>query len=138
MKVTHSPVRQASIETFTSDGYARISTSKRGSPIADTIRNRFVSISIKNHDADLNFNKDAIEFSYIYQNDREAPSAMAHGYVVVAGDIVLFVQHTSKHVITSELATDMVFGLLWRHFKTTSSIESGWSAGIDRSRAKNQ
>ena len=139
IKVTNSPVRQASIETFTSDGYAAFSRRKiRGSPIADTIRNRFVSIYTKNHAADINFDTDAIEFSYIYENDREAPSTMAHGYVVVLGDLVLFVQHTSKHVITSEFAADMVFKLLWRHFKTISSIEKGWSAGINRSRVSSQ
>ena len=143
--VTYDPIKQASIEAFTSEGYAVRSVKGLGSPVAERIRHRVVSINIRNHAAKKNFKTDAIEYSYIYgnsgdlyENIGDASSTMAHGYVVVVGDLVLFVQHTSKHVITSDFASGMVSGLLGRHYKKASSIEKGWSGGISRKRVKSQ
>jgi hypothetical protein len=130
-EVTHSPVRQASIETFNSDGYAFLSTSVRGIPISDTIRNRFVSIDVRNHAADMKFKEKAIEYTYVFESSGGVSSTMAHGYVIVLGKIVLFVRHTSKDIITSDLARDIVFGLVREHFKAVSGIDKGWSFGLD-------
>jgi hypothetical protein len=133
IRVTHSPVRQASIETFTSDGYARLSTPVRGVPIADLIRNRFVFIDIRNHAAKMTFDEKAIEYTYIFGSAEGASFTVAHGYIAVLGDVALFVRHTSKRIITSDLARDMVFGILVQHFKTISGIDTGWSFSIDQS-----
>ena len=127
--VRHSPVRQASIETFTSDGYAYVSTRSLGEPIADTIRNQIVQVDVANHAADQRFAVEAIRFSYVYEGDRDPPS-MAHGYAVAFGEIAVFVQHTSKHIITSELASNILYEVIWRHFRDATSIPNGWSALI--------
>jgi hypothetical protein len=130
--VMHSPVRQASIETFNSDGFAFLSTSVRGSPIADMIRNRPVFFDGRNHAADMRFRERALEYTYVFESRESESSTIAHGYVMTIGDAVVFVRHTSKQVITSDLARDMASGLFFQHWKTITGIDSGWSLGLDQ------
>ena len=133
LDVDAAAVRQASIETITSNGYAYVSTHRLGEPIADTIRNHFVSIDVRNDSASKKFIVRAIEFSYVYENGGTSTSAMAHGYVVVVGDFTIIIQHTSRRVITSELASDLVLEVLMQRSVEETSISKGWSASISRS-----
>ncbi len=114
-KVTDTPIRQASIGTFLSNGSARPSTSRGGKPISDRVRYRIVSIDIRARDFKREI--DALEFTYIYERDGDSPATMAHGYCLVAGDKLLFIQHTSPGAIGSEFALDMAGGLLSKHFE---------------------
>jgi len=104
-RVTDGSIAQASLETFSSNGSARFSKSKRGQPIGDTVRHHVVSINIRT--ADMKHEFDVIEYTYVYESDRDSVATMAHGYCLVAGETVLFVQHTSPNIINSELAFDM-------------------------------
>jgi hypothetical protein len=57
---------------------------------------------------------EAIEFTYVYESDELRPRTLGHGYIVVLNETVFFVQHTSRHPITSELALDMICDLVSR------------------------
>lgn len=133
--VRSSPVRQASIETFSSDGWSIYSRPKRGESVEDRVRYHNVVVDIRNHKADLKIEHEAIEYTYIYEN---SPRTMGHGYVVVVDDVVLFVQHTSKSIIPSQVASDMVTGLLWEQAKRETNIAKGWSIGIHQNRNGDQ
>lgn len=134
LKVEHSPIRQASIETFTHTGRASWSARSGSEPIADMIRNRIVTVSAGNATNDRKYREEAIEFSYVYEPSGDSPPNMAHGYVIVVGDLTVFVQHTSQKVITSELAADMVCGLLTKHLAEQTSIPKGWGVMIRRNK----
>ncbi len=136
VKVSHGPVGQASIETFRSDGAARFSTASAGTPIAEMVRYQFVSVNARDQSADVNASEEAIEYTYIYEGDGDSPPSMAHGYVIVVEDVVLFVQHTSSRPFTSELAADVSARLWLRHVKSNTPNENGWSYGIDRKDAR--
>ena len=62
--------------------------------------------------------------------DGLSESSMAHGYVVVVGDFTIFIQHTANHVITSDIAQDMVTELAIGWSAKQTSLPEGWSAGI--------
>ena len=131
LTVDANAVRQASIETITSNGYAYALTHKLGQPIADTIRHHTVSIDVQNHSATRKAIHRAIEYTYVYESaDGDSPTAMAHGYVVVVGDFTIFIQHTANRVITSDIAQSMAMelGMAWSARQT--SIPKGWSATI--------
>ena len=115
LKVTDSPVGQASIETFLHNGSAwRSSPRVRGRPISDTVRHRILSINLGTTESKRNI--DAIEYTYVYEGGDDHEATMAHGYCLVIDHTVLFVQHTSPRAISSELAFDMAGGMLTKHF----------------------
>jgi hypothetical protein len=65
----------------------------------------------------LSFVADRLEYTYVYEDESQAaraarPHRLAHGYVLAFGDLVVFVQHTSDHAITTELANDMALSLV--------------------------
>lgn len=131
--IESDPVRQASIETITSTGYAYALTHKLGQPIADTIRHRPVSIDVRNHSEALAEVYGAIEYTYVYESaDGDSPTTMAHGYVVEVGDFTVFLQHTANRVITSEIASGMALELGMDWSAEQISIPRGWSASISR------
>jgi hypothetical protein len=134
LSIDNAPVRQASIETVTSNGYAYALTHKLGQPIADAVRHQLALINVQNHSATQKATYRAIEYTYVYEStDGESPTAMAHGYVVVVGDFTIFIQHTANRVITSDIAQSMAMdlGMAWSAKQT--SIPEGWSASISRS-----
>lgn len=134
MTVESNAVRQASIETITSDGYAYALTRKLGRPIADTVRHQTVSINVRNQAVDQRSSYQAIEYTYVYENvDAETESIMAHGYVIDVGDFTIFIQHTADRVITSDIAQGMAIDLVLAWSKKQTSIPKGWRAGISRS-----
>jgi hypothetical protein len=96
-----------------------------------------VTILIRNHSADLKFDQEAIEYSYVYESDRGSPTSMAHGYVVVAGDVVLFVQHTSKHVnvldgiYTYDGIQYSYTGTAWKKLGPTSRLQATPGSRLD-------
>ena len=115
IKVTDSPVGQASIETFLPNGSAWYSSPRvRGLPISDTVRHRILAINLGTTESKHNI--DAIEYTYVYEGGDDHEATMAHGYCLVIERTVLFVQHTSPRVISSELAFDMAGGMLTKHF----------------------
>lgn len=133
LSIDSSPVRQASIETITSSGYAYAMTRKLGRPIADTVRHRVASVDVRNQ-ATFQENKyRAIEYTYVYESaDGESRSTMAHGYVVHVGDFTVFVQHTANRVITSDIAQSMAMDFAFAESKKQTSLTDGWSASINR------
>jgi hypothetical protein len=57
-----------------------------------------------------------LQYSYVYENDAgSAPNRLAHGYVLAFGDTVIYVQHTSTHVITSDEAMGTALSVLRIH-----------------------
>ena len=132
LSIDASAVRQASIETITSTGYAYAMTHKLGQLIADKVRHRIASIDVRNHSASQKAVYRTIEYTYVYgsdDGDLQSPM-MAHGYVVVVGDFTIFIQHTANHVITSDIAQDMVTELAIAWSANQTSLPEGWSAGI--------
>ncbi len=127
MTVASSPIGQASIETFLSDGSASKSTSKRRQPISDTVRHHIISINVGS--ADLNRETDALEYTYIYESVVDSSVTMAHGYCIVIGETAIFVQHTSPKVISSELAFEMTGMLLSKHYEVAEGRPLPFSKG---------
>jgi hypothetical protein len=133
LSIDTNPVRQASIETITSSGYAYAKTRKLGQPIDDTVRHHVASIIVQNHAAAKKNIYRAIEYTYVYESaDGKSRSAMAHGYVVHVGDFTIFVQHTANRIITSDIAQSMAMDLAIAESKKQTSLPKGWSASISR------
>lgn len=131
--IDSSPVRQASIETITSSGYAYAKTRILGKAIDDTVRHQKVSIVVRNSAAGQKKVYHAIEYTYVYEGaDKETPSTMAHGYVVQVGDFTVFVQHTANRVISSDTAKTLVMDLAFEDARSKTSILKGWGASISR------
>ena len=120
--VTDGFVMQASVETFWSDGNARFTGTKAGLPIKDMLRHQIVPIKIGTKE--MKHEIDTIEYTYVYEGDRETTVRLAHGYCLVFGETALFVQHTSNNMIDSELAFEMAAGLLSRHFQLMGTPHS--------------
>ena len=101
--VGNSAVRQASIDMFPG-GLPRFMLNGpagwrvielRGSVI--TLGTGRISATQKNVDVE------ALEYSLVYESEAAStPNRLGHGYVLAFGDTVIFVQHTSTHVITFE------------------------------------
>lgn len=63
-----------------------------------------------------NVQAEALEYSHVYERDvAGVPNRLAHGYVLAFGDTVIFVQHTSARVITSDDARDTAISVLRNH-----------------------
>jgi hypothetical protein len=134
LTVDADAVRQASIEIIQSTGYAYVQTRKFGQPIADTVRHQTATINVRNHSAAHKSRYRVIEYTYVYEcANGESESAMAHGYVIVVGDFVIFIQHTANRVITSDIAQSMAMNLAMEWSAKQTSLPKGWSAGISRS-----
>lgn len=115
-KVTDSAVNQASIEMFADNGQANFGLPKRGEPIGDVVRHRVVSIDIDS--AGTRREMEALEYTYIF-NKPNGSATMAHGYCVVVGTHVVFVQHTSPKAISSDVAFEMASDVVSRHLQLT-------------------
>ena len=121
-EVSDSMVGQASIEMFLENGTARPGTSKQGQPISDTVRHRILSVRLRSAESVRDL--DVLEYTYVYDGVKDNPSTIAHGYCVVLGDTALFIQHTSTKAIGSELAFEMLEGILSKHFQPTGAPHS--------------
>ena len=135
ISIDSSPVLQASIETFTNEGHARLSTNKNGLPISDTIRHRIVNFGFRNSDGEKS-RQESIEFTYVYDGDSAAARTIGHGYAVRAGDFIYFVQHTSRTPISSEFAGDVALDIVYQHLHSASKKSVRWSMSIDRPQSK--
>lgn len=104
-KVGDSAVRQSACDMFPT-GLPRFMLPEiSGWNVADTLRFAVITIG----------KAEALEYSFVYESDsHSAPNRLGHGYVLAFGDTVIFVQHTSAHVITSEDANSMAVSLLGR------------------------
>jgi hypothetical protein len=122
MELTAGPIGQSSIEIFRSDGSARFSRAKTGQSIEDMVRHHIISIDLRA--SDFKREVDAIEYTYIYEETKDATATMAHGYCMVVGETAFFVQHTSTRLITSEFVLGMAGGLLSQHFQLTGKPHS--------------
>lgn len=90
-----------------------------------------MSVNAHHHNTDQDVISPALEYSYVYErSNRDFAAVMAHGYVIKIGDYILFVQHTSDRVISSEMAQSLVMDLAVGQM----SIPDGWSASILRSK----
>lgn len=128
VNVSSSSVNQASIETFRADG-SSVFSSRRPSieaPAMETVRHRTILINLGSTTAKRDI--EALEYTYIYEPSHESKRTMAHGYGVVVEGNALFVQHTSSRVISSEVAFDMLVGMLSRHHKLAGK-PIGYSKG---------
>ncbi len=133
LSVNSSPVRQVSIETVTSSGYAYAMMRKLGQPIDDTVRHHIVSVDVRNDIAGHKMSFPAIEYTYVYENaGKDTQPALAHGYVVCVGDFIVFIQHTANRVITSDVAQSMAIDVVLSWSTKQESTAKGWSAGISR------
>ena len=137
--VTSSPVRQAAIETIPG-GYPRqMEPDKRPNwLLEDTIRSNVVQLDVTDGvgAAQRRVKQEALEYTYIYKDESKAsPNRLAHGYVLAFGDVVVFVQHTSTHAITSELANDTALSLISTGAKR-NAVTNGASATSARKRDK--
>lgn len=133
-KVTDSWVNQASIELFEKNGLARQTPMPGGRPnseIAETLRHRIRLFELGT--AEAKHEIEAIEFTYLYKGFDGGPMIMAHGYVVVLGESVLFVQHTAPNVITSDIAQEMVEGLIAKHLQLSGKPHSAGRGKIVKS-----
>lgn len=105
-RVTDGSVHQSACDMFPG-GLPRFMF--RGMPgwrVADTIRFSVITIG----------QVEALEYSFVYESDSaSAPNRLGHGYALAFGDTIIFVQHTSEHVITTEDANAMAVSLLHSH-----------------------
>jgi len=112
--VDSSPVRQAAVDMFPG-GYPHLieSNGPTGWVIEEYLRNGLVRLDATDGVARKRVFQDALEYTYVYEDESKArPNRLAHGYVLAFGDMVVFVQHTSDHAITTELANDMALSLV--------------------------
>ena len=84
--------------------------------IADVIRFSVITLETGADATRKNVKAEALEYSYVYESEaHSATNRLAHGYVLAFGDTVVFVQHTSTHVITSDDAKSTALSLLRNH-----------------------
>jgi len=123
--VRSASVGQASIEMFSNNGTAQF-LKLTGVPITETVRHRIISIRVST--TDFNRELESIEYTYVYEPEDGSPTTIAHGYCVVAAETVFFVQHTSPQVISSDLAFQMVAGMVAKHLQLDGKPH-GYSKG---------
>jgi len=116
--VSSDPVRQAAVDMFPG-GYPHLieSNGPTGWVIEDYLRNGVMQLDATDVGAKKRVFQDALEYTYVYEDESQAaraarPHRLAHGYVLAFGDLVVFMQHTSDHAITTELANDMALSLV--------------------------
>ena len=111
--VTSNPVQQAAVDMFPG-GYPHLIEPKgpTGWVIEDNIR--FHVVPLDASDPKKRVSQDSLEYTYVYEDESKParPNRLAHGYVLAFWDLVVFVQHTSDHAITTELANDMALSLV--------------------------
>ncbi|MDF1814670.1 MAG: hypothetical protein P1V20_20865 [Verrucomicrobiales bacterium] len=113
-----SPVLQASIETFTSDGRARISHREKKQPMLELLRWRIVEMLLGGRTVE------AIEYTYLYGNDHtDETTSIGHGYISLFDDTVYSIQHTSTGLISSDNAFEMMFRTLCKKYRTSSYMK---------------
>ncbi len=107
-KVGDAPVRQASSDMFPGGYPIRFMTTPtqptkpNGWMIGDVIRSNVVTLDTGVQGGRKNVRAEALEYSYVYEDEaNNLSNRLAHGYVVAFGTTVVFVQHTSTHAITS-------------------------------------
>ena len=111
-KVGDSAVRQSTCDMFPGGLPRFMRPGISGWKVADTLRFGAVTIG----------KAEALEYSFVYESDSDlAPNRLGHGYVLAFGDTVIFVQHTSAHVITSEDVNSMAVSLLGS--RSSSSLQ---------------
>jgi len=115
-KVRYDPVRQAATDMFPGGLPRFMKNGVTGWALADVIRFSVVTLETGVDATRKNVKAEALEYSYVYESDSHSEAnRLAHGYVLAFGDTVVFVQHTSAHVITSEAAKSMAISLLRDH-----------------------
>ena len=114
--VGSDPVRQAATDMFPGGLPRFMHDRPTGWLIADVIRFSVVTLETGVDATRKNVKAEALEYSYVYESEaHSAPNRLAHGYVLAFGDTVVFVQHTSTHVITSDDARSTVLSVLRNH-----------------------
>ncbi len=127
--VRYDPVRQAATDMFPGGLPRFMKNGVTGWALADVIRFSVVTLETGIDATRKNVKAEALEYSYVYESDAHSveysyvyesdahseANRLAHGYVLAFGDTVVFVQHTSAHVITSEAAKSMALSLLRDH-----------------------
>jgi hypothetical protein len=121
--VGSDPVRQAAIDMFPGGLPRFMSDRPAGWTIADVIRFSVVTLETGVDATGKNVKAEALEYTYVYESDaRSAPRRMAHGSGIAFGDTVVFVQHTSTHIITSDEAKGTMLSVL-RNLKSRQTKE---------------
>lgn len=114
--VGSDPTRSAAIDMFPGGLPRFMHDQPSGWMIADTIRFSVVTLATGVDATRKNVKAEALEYSYVYESvGHSAPNRLAHGYVLAFGDTVVFVQHTSTHVITSDDVKGMALSVLRDH-----------------------
>jgi hypothetical protein len=114
--VGSDPVRQAATEMFPGGLPRFMQDRPTGWIIADIVRFSVVMLETGVDATRKNVKAEALEYSYVYKSEaHSAPNRLAHGYVLAFGATVVFVQHTSTRVITSDDAKSTVLSVLRDH-----------------------
>jgi hypothetical protein len=105
-KVTSEPVRQAATDKFCQGGFPGSMPMQTGDiagwRLAEAVRFHTITLETGVAAGLKNSEAEALEYTYVYDNEqRKYPNRLAHGYAIAFGDTLVFVQHTSTHVIES-------------------------------------
>jgi hypothetical protein len=83
------------------------------------IRNNVIALTLGDGLLKRNISQDALEYSIVFEDDMHdqevGTNRLAHGYGLALGELRVFVQHTSTHVITSDDAQGMASSLMSIH-----------------------
>lgn len=106
--VGSAPVRQGASEMF-----PRFMLNEPADCIINEIRCRVIALGTGSTAARKNVDAEVLEYSSVYESKANTtPNRLGHGYVLAFGDTLIFVQHTSTHVITSDDAMGMATSVL--------------------------
>lgn len=119
-KVTSSPVRQAATDKFCQGGFPGSMPTQTGDVVgwtlADTLRFNTITLETGVAAGLKSLKAEALEYTYVLENEeRKHPNRLAHGYVIAFGDTVVFVQHTSTHVIESSEVNGIALSIIQNH-----------------------
>ncbi len=113
--VGSDPVRQSATDKFPG-GLPSFGLDGHGDWLISEIRGSVITLGTGADAARKNVDVEALEYSLVYES-REAstPNRLGHGYVLAFGDTVIFVQHTSTHVIKPDDAIATATSVLRIH-----------------------
>ena len=110
--VGNSPVRQAATDMFPG-GLPTFMLNRHGDWNISEIRGSVITLATG---GPKGVEVEALEYSLVYESrEISTPNRLGHGYVLAFGDTVIFVQHTSTHVITSDDAVGTAISVLRIH-----------------------
>lgn len=121
-KVGADAVRQAATDMFPGGyprGFMRTPTQPTKPSdwmVIDVLRFNIVTLETGVEAGLENRKAEALQYSFVYEDRAKGlPNRLAHGYVIAFGDTVVFIQHTSAHVIESTDANSIALSMIRNH-----------------------